>query len=78
MPCQLTQNAKGLLLAMRQDLVDHLARAARGHGHGNFAVIFPRHIYHHADRIAEMEDGVVRRTLSQAEALRTFGISPQT
>ncbi len=35
-------------------------------------------IYHHADRIAEMEDGVVRRTLSQAEALRTFGISPQT
>jgi putative ABC transport system ATP-binding protein len=31
-------------------------------------------IYHHADRIAEMEDGVVRRTLFKSEALASLGV----
>lgn len=33
-------------------------------------------IYHHADRIAEMEDGTIRRTLNRAEAALAFGSSP--
>jgi putative ABC transport system ATP-binding protein len=35
-------------------------------------------IYHHADRIAEMEDGVIRRTLSRTEANEAFGFNHQT
>jgi len=33
--------------------------------------------YHFADRIAEMEDGAVRRVMSREEAARAFGFFPQ-
>jgi putative ABC transport system ATP-binding protein len=33
-------------------------------------------VYHFADRIAEMEDGTVRRTLSRSEAAAAFGFFP--
>jgi putative ABC transport system ATP-binding protein len=35
-------------------------------------------IYHHADRIAEMEDGTICRTLNQAEASKAFGFHSTT
>ena len=35
-------------------------------------------IYHHADRIAEMEDGIIRRTLDQTEAAAAFNFAPHS
>jgi len=44
-------------------------------GHTVIVVTHDPRTYHCADRIAEMEDGVVRRTLSKSEAAATFGLS---
>ena len=35
-------------------------------------------IYQHADHIAEMEDGMIRRTLNRADAAKEFGFEPKT